>query len=357
LPLFEFRLGRATPLVTAALAVAVVAFAMWHGPGLALALWPQPPVKAGNALAADVLDLSVIADASKLSPRTYEVRAFVSNGWRLGPNARTLPVVFYLPSWGSRPLENDVLLQGIASNGYLVLAVADVAHDPPEPGESAELRNGRVAQLDLYDANGVDRLIRAADLKADLAARKVTSLIDAIANTPSGPGSELWKRADLHRIAAIGFSVGGSSAAEALRSDHRVLAAVNIDGWSFGSTAGQAVDKPYLVFASTNSLPPVAFGTARRNTRAVERISRARERAQLALWRSRLIVIRGTLHGDYTDRLHGGDRWKEWRPWQPPLAKPAAVRERIDNAIRDFLASNVKIARSVGPATSPSLGR
>ena len=230
-------------------------------------------------------------------------------------------------------------------------------YDPPEPGESAELRNGRVAPLDLYDANGVDRLVRSADLKADLAARKVSSLIDAIGRSPVGPGSELWKLADLHRIAAIGFSFGGSSAAEALRSDNRVLAAVNIDGWSFGSTAGQPVDKPYLAFASTNSLPPVTFGTARRNTWAVERISRARERAQLALWRSRLIVIRGTLHGDYSDWLHGGDRWTEWRPWQPPLAKPAVVRERVDNAIRDFLASNVKLARSVGPARPPSVGR
>lgn len=345
------------PLVTAVLAVAVVAFALWHGPGLRLALRPQAPVKAGNPPLVEVIDLSVVADASQSAQRTYEVRAFVSQGWRSSLGIRTLPVVFYMPGWGGRPLDSDALLEAIARDGYLVLAVADVAHDAPEPGESAEIRQARVAPLDLFDARGVDPLMRAADLKADLAARKISRLIDTLGSAQSGAGTELLMLADVNRIAAIGFSFGGSAAAAALLADRRVAAAVNLDGWSFGSMAGQAVDKPFLLFKSTNSLPPVEFGTARRNTWAAERISRAREQAQLAMPQSRLVTIRGTLHGDYSDQLHGGERWKEWRPWQAPLAKPAVVRATIDSAILEFLASRVKVATAVGRAASSSYAR
>lgn len=344
-------------MVTALLAVAVFAFAMWHGSGLWLALRPHPPVQAVNAASLEIIDLSVVEDATPSAPRTYEVRAFISQGWRDNLGARNLPVVFYMPGWGGRPVDSDVLLKAIASDGYLVLAVADVAHDAPETGESAEARLARVAPLDLNDVRGVEQFVSAADRKADLAAKKISSLIDAIAAAQSRPGSELLKRADLHRIATIGFSFGGSSAAAALRLDRRVAAAVNIDGWHFGSSAGQPVDKPFLVFKSTNSMPPIEYGIAGRNTSAVDRISQAREHGQLALPQSRSIVIHGTLHGDYSDQLYGGNRWTEWRPWQPPLAHPAVVRATIDSATLEFLASKVRMAQSVGRAASSSVAR
>mgnify|MGYP003393004543 CR=1 FL=1 len=334
-------------LVATALTVAVLAFAVWHGPGLWLALRPQPSVKTANAGSVEVFDITVVvADAFSPTQRAYPVRAFVSRGWRRNSAAGSLPVVFYMPGWGGRPLDSGTLLQAIANDGYLVLAVADVAHDAPEPGESSAVRLARQAPLDLSDARGVDQLMRAADLKADLAARKISRLIDTLGSAQSGAGTELLMLADVNRIAAIGFSFGGSAAAAALVGDRRVAAAVNLDGWSFGSTAGQAVDKPLLTFKSTNSMPPVEYGAARRNTWVIERISLAREQAQAAMPQSRSIVIQGSLHGDYSDLLHGPDRWTQWRPWHLPLADPTVVRETIDRNVLGFLEKHVKAART-----------
>ncbi|MGL1465854.1 hypothetical protein ACSTI9_00610, partial [Vibrio parahaemolyticus] len=48
----------------------------------------------------------------------------------------------------------------------------------------------------------------------------------------------------------VGFSFGGTVAAAAPRSDRRIKAAANLDGWLMGPTKSESIAVPYLSFSS-----------------------------------------------------------------------------------------------------------
>lgn len=276
--------------------------------------------------------------------------------------AGTLPGVVYIPGWGARA-DDRVLPTRIAAQGYIVIAIDDIAHDEVDPvragpvaagpAESPAEREARLAPISLAGPDGLERFKTIADLRVQLQSAKVIRLLDALeaARRARDP-----RFADLAcgPVAVVGYSFGGSTALDLLHRDARVAAAVNLDGWVFGEAAYRATDKPYLAFSSTNSAPTMAIGAERRNVLAMDAISDRRQAEQLSVAKSRMIVLSGTLHGDYSDNLHGGGRWTEWRPWKAPLADPALTRARIDTEVLSFLDRNIKSHRRTASSAGGS---
>jgi dienelactone hydrolase len=327
---------------------AMLCFALWQGPGLLTALRAVPPDRVSQVLEVRIIETSIPVPPRPALPATsYPARVFMPEAEAGTRSPARLPVVVYMPGWGGRATDTDVLLKRIAADGYLVLAIHDVAHDVPGKDESPDDRLARSAPFDFDIEGGAARFMALADRKANLASIKIARVVDAVA---ADQAEEPLGRADPRRIAALGFSFGGSAAEAALRDDPRIRAAVNLDGWNLGSSAARPTDRPYLTFTSTNSMPPVEWGRVRRNLWDADRMSWQREWTQLALPRSRHYVIPGTLHGDYSDELHGAGRWMQWRPWNAPLAHPARVRRVVDQVVLTFLADHVRAQSTAMPA-------
>lgn len=346
-------------LLAALLALALAAFAVWHLPGFVRALRAIEaidPIPAGAASAPAVL-LVRLSDGDEPSP--MRVDTFFPAHLSSRAMQERLPLILYMPGWGSRARDSDVLLRRLAAAGYIVVAIDDVAHDRPSASESERDRKARTAEFDLSSAEGIDGFVATADRKADLAIVKLSRVLDAIVGSgrPLTSVAGALAQADPARVAAMGFSFGGTVAAGMLVRDRRVRAAINLDGWIYGAAANADVEKPYLVFSSTNSLPFAKLGSAHRNAFAMDALSTERQQRLLNRPTSSLVVLQGTLHGDYSDALHGAGRWSQWRPWHPPLADPKLVRETVDRSVLDFLAKHVKAVGTTEGAGASSTGR
>jgi hypothetical protein len=94
---------------------------------------------------------------------------------------------------------------------------------------------------------------RIGDRKVRRQAEKALTALDQLKACANAEW-RAWIQFD--RIGFFGFSIGGSTAAEAGTFDPRVVAVANLDGWRFGRAAFGALDKPYLVILTENAVFP-----------------------------------------------------------------------------------------------------
>ncbi|MGW6634070.1 alpha/beta hydrolase family protein [Streptomyces cyaneofuscatus] len=141
---------------------------------------------------------------------------------------------------GASRILTSGLAEELASHGHLVAAV-DHTYD----AAAVRFPDGRLvlgalpAEPDDWDAQ--DRLevaVRAADLRcvADALCRRGRPL----AGVP------------VQRVGLLGHSLGGAAAAEALRTDRRFVAGLDLDGGLFGTTVPETgLDRPFLLLTSS----------------------------------------------------------------------------------------------------------
>jgi dienelactone hydrolase len=167
---------------------------------------------------------------------------------RVRVNARTgaaarrgrLPVVLFSPGAGTSRLQYQALAEELASHGYLVISTDHTGEVP------VELGGGHLALPALADASKPqDEVIadwsvtRVADLR--LVLRRLGSM-------GHGP------RPDRRRIAAMGHSLGGSTAAELMRSEPSVRAGIDLDGTIFGTARLRGVPRAFMVMTGKDGL-------------------------------------------------------------------------------------------------------
>jgi dienelactone hydrolase len=179
-----------------------------------------------------------------LLPATHAHLAAPVDGGRCGR-----PVVLYSPGLHSDRSLGTVLIEELASQGYLVVAI-DHTYD----ADQVEFPGGRVETFaitgDIDDALIAKALaVRTADTRFVL--DQLTAL-DAGHNTdaerrPLPPS--LAGAFDLSRIGMLGHSLGGATAAAAIRADRRLRAGVNLDG-SLLPPVTAGTDRPFLLFGS-----------------------------------------------------------------------------------------------------------
>jgi dienelactone hydrolase len=149
---------------------------------------------------------------------------------RLGAMSRRgrLPTVLFSPGFGTPRVIYQALAEDLASHGYLVVAVDHTGEAP------VELPGGR---LDLPGASPRHPIAAATATRlADM--RLVLRRLHTIAGGP---------RADRRRVAAIGHSLGGSTAAALMRAEPSIRAGVDMDGSIFGAARKHGVPHAFLV--------------------------------------------------------------------------------------------------------------
>src|SRR4051794_4542623 len=144
---------------------------------------------------------------------------------RIGARARRgrLPVVLFSPGSGTARDIYQSLAEDLASHGYLVVAVDHTGETPLQfPDGHVEGRSVPLRHLIRTEA-----AIRLADMR--LVLRRLNTL---------APGP----RADLGRVAAVGHSLGGSTAAALMRAEPRVRARGGPDSPIFRPAPRRRVD-------------------------------------------------------------------------------------------------------------------
>jgi dienelactone hydrolase len=178
----------------------------------------------------------------------------------------SFPVVVYNHGLVSIASENTLLMESLASNGYVVLSVRHMgqkaeydrvnAATSQAAAQQVSVLNDRLRQdisrderarvsLQLYQQNAAMGQI-VGGRRADT--QHVLDSIDAILRQIPG-----WQDADRGprtRVAVLGLSLGGAVATELSKADARCVAAVNIDGGLYGDRVLEPIRVPYLMLCS-----------------------------------------------------------------------------------------------------------
>ncbi|WP_033400035.1 alpha/beta hydrolase family protein [Actinokineospora enzanensis] len=149
------------------------------------------------------------------------------------------PVVLYSPGLRSDRSLGTVLIEELASHGYLVVAI-DHTYD----ADQVEFPDGRVETFaitgDIDDALIAKALaVRTADIRF---------VLDQLAALNAGR-RPLSGAFDLSCVGMFGHSLGGAATAATMRADRRVRAGVNLDG-SLLPPVTAGTGRPFLLFGS-----------------------------------------------------------------------------------------------------------
>jgi dienelactone hydrolase len=158
------------------------------------------------------------------------------------------PLLVYVPGWGDSRTDNTLLCEDLASHGFIIAAIDDL-----HPVPAMDFSSHAAYQTTIDRANAKVRL--QADAVSDLLTSFAGDKVPAVAQP-------IVAAMDLGRVAAIGYSFGGATAAEAAARDSRIRGAVDLDGWTFGDAALHGVPKPFMIVTSgAPTLDPPPSGT------------------------------------------------------------------------------------------------
>jgi dienelactone hydrolase len=165
----------------------------------------------------------------------------------LAANRPRWPVVMLLAGYGAPRAFYTSIATGLASRGYVVLAV-----DHPYEAAVTELADGHIATtVERFTADDPDRT-RFMEGRLQVRIADVKFLLDQLAR-PGALRPPLDGHLDLEHVAAIGQSLGGAAAAASMAEDPRIKAAANVDGTLYGGIAGGPADRPFLLLESDHA--------------------------------------------------------------------------------------------------------
>ena len=226
------------------------------------------------------------------------------------PAQPAYPVIVFSHAMGSFPEQNTLLMEHLASHGYVVFATShpyssmrvmssagnaiyldlDKVNEVSAPFD-ADAANAKVRMEQASSAEERTRLLLeryegAGGLNALMAmwVDDLRFVLDSI-TMPSARDSKLQaivRRLDVDRIGFLGMSFGGGAITELCKSDTRCRAALNMDGGTFGQRQRQPLQIPYLGMQRENeNYLDYLLSTSRSDYYAVE--------------------VEGATHLDFTD--------------------------------------------------------
>jgi pimeloyl-ACP methyl ester carboxylesterase len=187
-------------------------------------------------------ELAAVADAYlQLPPGFIEnIQPQAHLGARL-KEVPDIPIILFSPGLGAAREEYTILFEGLASYGYLVIAM-DHTYD----AALVEFPDGTIIP-------GNPTL--SADAQSlDVRTKDSSFVIDQLSNETfitQIPGI-VHRTFRNSKIAMFGHSLGGTTTLSVLEADKRVLGGVSLDGPIFGNEEELGTSKPFLLFGRDN---------------------------------------------------------------------------------------------------------
>ncbi|MFD8315964.1 alpha/beta hydrolase family protein [Kitasatospora purpeofusca] len=181
-------------------------------------------------------------------PEPAGVRTGAVDGARPAPGRH--PLVLLSPGFGLSRTTLTALGEELAARGYAVAAV-DHTYET-----LVEFPGGRIEPCLVCGREGTDPDFGATASRARAA--DLRFVIDRL-TAPGGRGPVRGLTVDAGRIAAVGHSLGGAAALEAMAEDRRIRAAANLDGSVWIPPTGLR-SRPVLLFSAQLGGSPGATG-------------------------------------------------------------------------------------------------
>jgi hypothetical protein len=193
------------------------------------------------------------------------------------------PVVIFNHGWGEQVGQSTVLMQELASHGYVVFSIAHhheakfwvypdgrvVFLDTMNPRfQQIIAEQSQPGMMDLYNAmftargveeqkavfrESMDKMPTMLVETPRMWAGDIGFVIDELDSLNRGKdtGSGLFSgRLDLEKVAVAGMSMGGIAAGQACIDDSRIRACINIDGGLFGDLLDSTLSVPVMFMGS-----------------------------------------------------------------------------------------------------------
>ena len=289
--------------------------------------------EAGEAVAGHVAVLDGGADSPAVTIEVWNSPLDVAAGRRL---------LLYNPGSGKPRTDNARTASALARAGYVVVALDDVEVAPETSSVTTPLA------FDFRSAEAYRTTLHQADRKVEAQARRLSLVLDRLGALAASPDAPAWlAELDLEQVGAIGWSLGGATAAEASIADRRIRAVANLDGWLFGAAAQGGVTVPYLLVLSDFPIPDdddlEAVDAAHRYESRLTRRDLEEERRLIARPGSMGFRLIGGVHENLSDLAHGFDFWRAW--WR---LDPVKAKHEVDKCLAAFFDFHLRDRRDAG---------
>jgi dienelactone hydrolase len=162
------------------------------------------------------------------------------------------PTLIYIAAWGGERTDNTALAEDLASHGFVVAGLGDIAFDDPPAADLA-------GPADLSSQGAYEATVRLARRKLAYDVQRIEDILNRLAALDRhDPDGRFTGRLDVERAGVLGYSFGGAAAFAASRHDPRIRAALNMDGWLFNAADGYNGGFPYFLISDRSPLPTAA---------------------------------------------------------------------------------------------------
>lgn len=250
-------------------------------------------------------------------------------------------LVLLAPGLYGTPSSMALVARNLASYGYVVAGINDLAQDTPRIGASAVEEEMRLRPFDFSSAEALEATMRRSRERVKRIASRALAVLDRI-DVCVRNSAGLRDRIDLRRVGFVGFSFGGASAAESSFMDSRIAAVANLDGSLFGDASETPVSVPYLMMHS-DFCPKILYdtGSRRRYEYMLDQNDLRLLKVQAKCPESHIFVIRGSFHETFTDPSLGLKNLVKWL-----LLDPYRAHAIIGAYLTGFLNAYLKDDRS-----------
>jgi pimeloyl-ACP methyl ester carboxylesterase len=197
--------------------------------------------------------------------------------------------------------------------------------------------NAAATGLDLSSPAAFEHTVGVAHQKITRVSGAASQVIDALETLDrSDPAGRFRGRLELDRIGVVGYSLGGAIAMQLCWRDHRLKAAVNIDGWLFDAAPGGWIEQPLMIISDSTPPPTSAdLGSSDLGHRysAILGDTDARRIASNFAKRGGVYLVAvDSEHGDFNDMVY-----LRRRAWLlGPRANGAAIRNAANYSAAFF---------------------
>ena len=215
---------------------------------------------------------------------------------------KRFPVLIFFPGWGGVPSQSTVLLQDLASHGYVIAAADpwDKAAYPHDAGAAADLAVPLSFGSDEAAVQSMAAGARNAPRQASLA-QHVLDRLQTIG--AAGSATQFSERLDLDHVGMLGFSFGGSVAVQTAVKDLRIHAVANLDGCVFTDAYARGFSQPYLLLSE----PPMTEVDLHSPNPVLRREAKPTWEDEMAIAAfmkregGNRVIIRGMAHTNFSD--------------------------------------------------------
>ncbi len=235
-----------------------------------------------------------------------EIETNSSRGAAVSQKEKEYPVLIFNHGWGEHYAQNTILMEELASHGYIVFSIAHhyeckFSFYPDGKLLPMDIKSRRFLQIwqEMQKSEAL-KLLNKMDSLTNIDEQKQTfkelsnDLTKSLNETPKywtedisffinnlkniNLKNELCKgKLDLNRIGVFGMSMGGIATTETCISDNRVKAGINIDGGLIGSEVNETIKTPFMFLNSekylqygklfTNMIQKDGYSLSVKNTR------------------------------------------------------------------------------------------